>query len=46
MNDPKCDNCGGNVKSQHSKQDTRCLLVMNWKPEEFEPVAVPELAAS
>lgn len=36
MHDPKCHNCG-NAESEHSKFDTHCLLVMNWKAEDFEP---------
>ena len=35
MSDPKCYNCS-NPKSHHSKHDTHCLLVMNWKAEDFE----------
>jgi len=35
MFDPKCQNCS-NPKSHHSKHDTHCLLVNNWKTEDFE----------
>jgi hypothetical protein len=39
-----CDNCHL-PKSEHSIHDTRCLTVMNWKSEEFEPeMVVEELA--